>query len=176
MSLVFPKGAAGQGDVILIEVAVAHYGPFKFQDNVRPISPLIWVCILEEDTSLKKPFKVIIPHYLVGLSNEQLEHYEVHFAKASHSGFSFDLDGQLSYNFEKCITKAQFISNGNKDYGIPEIDHCCFYCLEANKTLDVSLLAGFCLTRIESSDSAVQKCRVHFIATYLLDTYVKVLL
>ena len=172
ISVKVPQGAVAEGEFIHIEVAVALYGPFVLQGITRQISPIIWVCIMEENALLKKPFQIIIPHCLVGLSDEQLQLHGVHFAKASHSNYYFDSYGQLRYKFEKCSMKPQFISSGDKTYAILETDHCCFYCLTANKTQKMSLDAGYSLTRIESF--AQHKSKVHFVATYFLDTCIQV--
>ena len=51
-----PKGAVNVDQKIHFEVAVAMHGPFKFPENTQPISPIVWLCLLEENTELLKPF------------------------------------------------------------------------------------------------------------------------
>ena len=46
-----------------IEVGVCLYGPFTFEGDCRPISPIVWLC-LQGNTDLKKPMTVTIPHVL----------------------------------------------------------------------------------------------------------------
>ena len=60
------------------------------------LSPILWLCLLEEDTELKKPFQVVLPHYLIGLSRERIKYHQVTFAKAHHSDYTF-VDDQMTY-------------------------------------------------------------------------------
>ena len=36
-----------RGEKIHFEVGVAIYGPFIFPKNTQPISPMLWLCLLE---------------------------------------------------------------------------------------------------------------------------------
>ena len=60
-TLRIPEGAVAEGEKVHLEVGVAMYGPFTFPDNTQPISPILWLCILEEDIELKKSFQVVLP-------------------------------------------------------------------------------------------------------------------
>ena len=103
ITLRIPEGAVAEGEKIHLEVGVAMYGPFTFPDNTQPISPILWLCILEEDAQLKKPFQIVLSHYLTGLSKERIEHHHVRFAKANHNDYTF-IDAQMSYEFHQCVT------------------------------------------------------------------------
>ena len=150
------------------------YGPFIFPENTQPISPILWLCILEEDVELNKPFQVILPHYLTGLSKGRIEYHKVGFAKADHNTYTF-VDNQLTYSFQHCITEPQVLhaSSGCRSYGVLMSKHCCFYCLLANKSYELAMDAGYCLIRIESFLSPLRN-EVHFSAIYFLDTCLKV--
>ena len=148
------------------------YGPFIFPENTQPISPFLWLCILEEGTELRKPFQVILPHYLTGLSRERIEQHQVRFVKASHSDFTF-VGNQMSYTFQNCDIKPLFASSGCKNYGILISKHCCFYCLDAKVTRELATDAGFCLVRIEHSPMR-RKDEIYFTIIYFLDTCLKV--
>ena len=167
-TLRIPEGAVAEGEKVHFEVGIAMYGPFIFPENTQPISPILWLCLLEEDVELKKPFQVILPHYLTGLSKERIEHHQVRFIKANHNDYTFKGD-QMSYKFWSCDTKPLFASNGNKSYGILISKHCCFLCLEANVTPELAMDAGYTLVRIESPLS-LGRNEVIFAATYFLDT------
>ena len=77
ITLRIPEGAVAEGEKVHFEVGVAMYGPFIFPENSQPISPILWLCLLEEDVELKKPFQVILPHYLTGLSEEKMEQHKI---------------------------------------------------------------------------------------------------
>ena len=85
ITLKIPEGTVAKGEKIHFEVGVAMYGPFIFPENTQPISPILWLCLLEEDVELKKPFQVILPHYLTGLSEDSMEQHKIRFVKANHS-------------------------------------------------------------------------------------------
>ena len=157
----FPTGAA-EGEKLQFGIGVAMYGPFKFVDNMRPISPILWLCPLDENvTKLKKPLQVILPHFLSG---DKVQNHGVEFAKANHRECA---DGCYTFN---SLCKPIFATTSNKSYGIVEIDHCCYLCLLANKSPQITKDAKYTLVRLES----VKSQEVHFCAIYRLDTCHKV--
>ena len=166
-TLRIPEGAVAEGEKIHFEVGVAMYGPFIFPENTQPISPILWLCVLEGDAQLRKPFQIILPHYLI--SNGRIEHHQVRFAKANHN----DYDTQISYRFHQCVTKPLLASTGYRSYGVLLSEHCCFYCLTANKSPELAYDAGYCLVRIESYISP-QRNEFYFAAIYFLDTCLRV--
>ena len=172
ITLRIPEGALADGEKVHFEVGVAMYGPFIFPENTQPISPILWLCLLEEDAELKKPFQVILPHYLTGLSRERIEHHQVGFAKANHIDYTF-VDNEISYKFQQCDAKLGFASSGYRNYGVLRSKHYCFYCLQANQTPELAMDAGYCLVRIESSLSPKWN-EIHFSIIFFLDTCLKV--
>ena len=172
ITLRIPKGAVAEGEKVHFEVGVAMYGPFIFPENTQPISPILWLCLLEEDAQLKKPFQVILPHYLTGLSKERIQYHQVGFAKANHSGYTFE-DNQMRYEFQHCDAKPLLPASGYRNYGVLISKHCCFYCLEAKLTPELAMDAGYCLVRIESCISP-QKYEFYFAGIYFLETCLRV--
>ena len=140
------------------------YGPFKFLDDIRPISPILWLCPLNEAINLHKPFQLILPHFLSG---DKIQDHHIVFAKANHGDYE-----ENHYSFYVCDTKPIFASTGSKSYGIIETNHCCFYCLETKRTPQIAKDAGYALVRVES----YLKQEVQFCAIYLLNTCLKVCL
>ena len=172
ITLRIPEGAVAEGEKIHFEVGVTMYGPFVFPENTQPISLILWLCILEGDAQLKKPFQIVLPHYLTGLSKERIEQYQVRFAKANHSDYTF-IDTQMSYKFHQCVTKPLLASTGYRNYGVLVSKHCCFYCLIAQKNQELAFNAGYCLVRIESCISP-QRNEFYFAAIYFLETCLRV--
>lgn len=153
------------------EIAVTMHGPFKFSDNFQPISPILWLC-LEEQRTLKKPLQVILPHFLPHLTREQAKKHNVVFAKASHTQDSSAGDRAV-YSFVPCDEQPRFASAGGKNFGILSTNHCCFYCLQAKQTHELTMESSYCLARIESFISQ-QRSEVHFAAVYCLPTCLRV--
>ena len=60
ITLKIPEGAVPTGKKIRFEIAVAMYGPFKFEKDMQPISPILWLCF-DKGVTLNKPFHVILP-------------------------------------------------------------------------------------------------------------------
>ena len=149
ITLRVPEGAVAEGEKVHFEVGVTMYGPFIFPENTQPISPILWLCLLEEHAQLRKPFQIVLPHYLTKVSKERMEYHQVEIAKANHNDYTF-IGYQMSYKFQDCNTKPLFASSGHKNYGILISKHCCFYCLKAKVTPELATDAGYTLAQIES--------------------------
>ena len=74
-----------------IEVGVMLTGPFVFPQNIRPISPIIWICIRNEAT-LCKPVEIILPHILK-LDTADSNKLGLRFMKANHRAPRVFADG-----------------------------------------------------------------------------------
>ena len=170
ISINIPEGAVSEGDIVHFEFGVTMFGPFKFVGSARPISPIVWVCLLEESYELKKPYQVILPHILTQLPSESLQYHQVKVTKAEHRFFSDD-EGNESYEFHPCGIKPIFGFIGHKSYAALESLHFCFYCLEANQTLELDKSIGYCLVRV-IQESIPNK--VYFLAIYFLETCLRV--
>ena len=129
ITLKVPKRAVAEGVEIHFEVAVAMYGPFKFSENVEPISPILWLCILEKNVVLNKPIEVKIPHALTHLSRDKIKRHKklISFAKADHNILTTDLDnGQKYYQFAKILDDhgwQSFEFKKPKGYGVLQTSH-----------------------------------------------------
>ena len=172
ITLRIPEGAVAEGEKIHFEIGVAMYGPFIFPDNTRPISPILWLCLLEESIVLKKPFQVVLPHYLTGLPKERVQYHQVGFAKANHKNVTF-VDAQTTFKFENSEIEPVLASSGCRSYGVLISKHCCLFCLKANHTPELAKDAGYCLTRIDSFLTP-QRNEVYFSVTYFLETCLRV--
>ena len=168
ITLRIPEGAV-QEEKVHLEIGVTMYGPFHFPENTRPISPVVWLCLVEEGAELQKPVHLILPHFLTKISNEQLYHHQVSFATANH-----DTDyvaNQNSYEFRNSDIKPLFASADERSYGILVSKHFCFSCLIANQTPELARDAGYGMVRIETSFTPYSKrSDIHFCAVYLLNT------
>ena len=170
ITLRIPEGAVPTGKKIQFEVAVAMYGHFKFEKDTQPISPILWLCF-DEGVTLNKPFHVILPHFLTGLTYEKAQYHQVVFTKAPHHKYSIE-DGQMKYSFQPCDSEPYFASCGGRNFGVLVTDHTCFYCLQANNTPELAMDAGYCLTRIEYLNQ--RHMEVTFTAVYCLRTCLRV--
>ena len=166
-----PEGAVAEGEKIHLEVGVATYGPFAFSENSRPISPILWLCILDKNVQLKREFMIILPHILTGLTThcQKLRDHQVTFAKANHDDYTSEEGKIMAYRFNQCEIQPLFASVEDKSYGILLSSHCCFYCIKAQQSPELARDAGYCLARIESLTS-----EIYFVASFFLKTCVMV--
>lgn len=167
-----PKGAVPMGKKISLEIAVTMYGPFYHSGDAQPISPIIWLCLLDEDITLTKPFEVVIPHFLTKLTREKVLLHEIGFAKAHHENYS--LNDDMHYHFLPCEENFLHASNKSRGYGILQTTHCCFYCIKSKKSPALASDASYCLVQYVSHSLGFQKTEIHFVAIYLLPTCMKV--
>ena len=163
-----PQGAVPKGETIQFEVAVTLIGPFKFSMGKRPISPILWLCT-QEDITFEKPIQIKMPHFLIGLSEEEKGKFKVNFAKGDHPDIGSSEASLPQVEFKPCQSKVQLIVNENGSYGILHTSHCCFFCMEAEHSSDLAMRAGYCLTRVEYQPSPSVQA-IHFCATFQLDT------
>ena len=159
-----PDGSTGR-----LEIGVCLYGPFEFDKNCRPISPILWLCLQGENTLFKKPAKVTLPHIFPDLSNEELASLGVRFAKANHVGVT-NASGERVYQFRWSAGKSFYYASGGKGYGTLETRHFCFICLKSGITKRSAKLKPrqYCLTSVQGPS------RLCIYATYFLRTCLKV--
>ena len=172
IALKIPEGAVAAGEKIHLEVGVAMFGPFSFPDGTQPISPILWLCPLEESIQLKKPLQIVLPHFLTSVTRDRLLYHQICLAKASHNNLTFH-DQQTYYEFQSYDATPLFAARGKKGYGMILIHHFCFYCLLAKQTPELATDAGYCLVRVESSLTP-QRTEIFFSVVYFLDTCLKV--
>ncbi len=85
-----PKGAIKKRTTVEIHIGFALHGPFKFPGDLRPVSPIVWLCSTPE-VKLRKPVEIMLPHYLdtsvtaLSKAPNSASRYSVQFLKASHS-------------------------------------------------------------------------------------------
>ena len=152
VTLRVPEGAVSKGEKVHFELGVSMYGPFGFPENTRPISPIIWVCLLEENYELQKMFEFYVPHFLTYLTEQRIQHLQIHLAKAYHKDVKEEdkkFNTNCGYNFHLLDSQPSFISKNGRDFAILTSKHCCFLCLLAPNTRKLAEAAGYCLVRIE---------------------------
>ena len=166
ITLIIPNGTVAEGEKVHFEVAVAMYGPFNFPDNTQPISPILWLCLMEESTELKKPFQVILPHCLTGLTKSRLHQQQVCFIKSCHE----DRDTEGHYNFSQCSSDDNyFLLDG---YGVLETNYFGLFSFAKLKNINQTDLS-YCLARVYLPPSP-PTYNFHFYALFNLPTHKKV--
>ena len=171
-----PEGAVADGETVHIEFAVAMYGPFHFPENTRPISPILWLCLMEKNAVLGKSPQIVLPHALDGLTKEKAEEYQVGFAKVHHNDYYTTASGQPIYTFQSLASENRllFSTIGERHYGLLQTSHFCYLCMTAehnNPTLEKDI--DYCLARIQVPITDIRHTAI-FCLSYHLPTCIEV--
>ena len=161
ITVCIPLGSLPEGTVISMKIGVNLYGAFRFPEDVRPISPILWLCA-DQNINFLKPLEVTLPHFLHCTNDEQCK--SLHFLKASHE----IIFGHFQFKFvDRAIFKPHI------SYGTLYTTHCCYLCIASNLTEEntpktkFALITAFLHTKQRS-------WRVYFCVTYLLHTCMQV--
>lgn len=121
-----PKNAIPIGQVAHIELAVTLHGPFMFPSNMRPISPILWLCT-QEDITFNSPIQVTLPHFLTDLNQHEITQLGVTFAKANHKVYLESKESQVMFKFSSCSGQPKFTTKQGQGFGSLETRHCFFF-------------------------------------------------
>ncbi len=151
-----------------IEVGIMLTGPFVFPQNIRPISPIIWICIRNEAT-LCKPVEITLPHFLKfdALDSNELG---LRFMKANHRAPRLFVDGSKKFVFSNIGNDDTVYFTSHR--GKLQTDHFCFLCIAAPDSRAICERASYCLTRVEpiTWNPSKQKQDIYFIVSYSIKT------
>lgn len=150
-----PPNAIPDGSTGYLEVGVCLYGPFTFEKDYRPISPILWLCLQGENTHLDEPVIVTLPHILPDLSEKELASSGVRFATANHDCIP-DASGERMYKFRPYRNiKTFYYSSMGKGYGVLQTRHFCYICLESKDPQTLAAMeakakrSGYCLAFVK---------------------------
>ena len=160
INLIIPDAAVSKGEIIHFELGITMLGPFKFYENARPISPIVWLCVLEEEYQLMAPFQVALPHYL---TRNKFKHHKVQFAKAEHKEH-IGKDESIQYSFHPCGSQPALDDRGR---AVLTSKHFCFYCLEKERTHEPESAISYCLAHVKTSPNEVVLLATYFVPTCL---------
>ena len=170
ITLRIPEGVVAEGEKVHFEVGVVMYGPFIFPGNTQPISPILWLHLLEEDLKLNKRFQLILPHCYAG---SVIPPDQIFLAIADHrssKNITSDKDGQPYY-----LLKLWETGIIDQMYGAIQTDLCNhIFCIVkhtkyGNWCQDIS----FSLARVDLPPSSTVQ-EFHFYGLFNLATHRKV--
>ena len=168
-SLTLPKGAISEKlGLISIQCGVIPYGPFgpfKYPDGIKPVSPIVWFCSTSS-LEFQKPVEITIPHCLDCDSEEDSQ--SLAFFKANHN--ASDRSPCTMFHFKEVEGTSSFPSN--TFHGTLQSKHLCFYCI-GSKDKEITNRANFYLITAEPK-CFQRRSRIYFCLTYLLKTCMQV--
>ena len=156
ISIHIPQGTLPVGSRMHVEVGSAMYDLFSFPPNMRPVSPIQWICP-QEDAGLCKPLKITLPHTVKYEDGTDLT-----FMKANHNNFSVAENGCKMFKFEE-MTQYEHIEFDEKCGSVYTTKFCSICiakditkpttyrywlsCIKRyNKELPMSLTLEYCAT------------------------------
>ena len=169
ITLRIPEGAVAEGEMVHFEVGVAMHGPFCRPENTQPISPILWLCHLEDEVKLNKSLELILPHCYAGsvMPPDQLT-----FAIADHTSLkdiAIDRDGQPYYLLK--LWKVGTNLYMDKMYGAIRTDLCShiFCIVKQTRCRHWCQDIGFSLARVDLQPSQTVH-EFHFYGLFNLAT------
>ena len=166
--LEIPAGAIPEGESITIDIGVALYGPFQYPEGLRPVSPVFWVCVRDQNHfQFLKPVKVTIPHCLNVECHDDIESLGLSFLKGDH-----EMNPQQMYQFQQA--EGDVLIEPLKKYGVILTTHFCSLCISCKDTMKLIEKAHFCLySVIPHVISPDEPSFAYFFITFLLKTCLK---
>ena len=162
--LEIPEGAIPKGESITIDIGVALQGPFQYPEDLRPVSPVFWVCVREQKNfQFLKPIKVTIPHFLHLENLSDIDSLGLTFLKGDH-----EMNSQQMYPFRQAEGDILFKPFGK--YGVLQTTHLCSQCV-GSKDMESLKTATFCLTSVLPNEiSFRQPSYAYFFITFMQPT------
>ena len=165
MTLIVPQGSVVVGEEIQIEVGITLYGPFNFPQSTRPISPILSLRLLEENT-LMRSFQVALCHILGELTELKTQHHRVHFCYSEHFR-SHD----PTYTFHP-LNSDDVDQSFKHSYGLITLNKFGILCITAADTRELQSEIGYRLTRVMSTSEL--KNEAYLCLSYDLQAYLQV--
>ena len=165
-SLEIPEGAIPEGERLAVDVGLALFGPFQFPEGLRPVSPVFWVCVRDNNKfNFPKPVAVTLPHFLDLENYEDIQSLGLTFLKADHKKNSQGL-----YNFQQTDEEIDF--KPSQTFGTLRTTHFCSLCIACRDRPDVLTRTRFCITSVLPKTATVGQKQIafFFITFYNLNT------
>ena len=171
-----PEGAVPEGSLLYLEVGMCLYGPFKFPNDLYPISPILMLCP-QTDTKLNQSIKVTLPHIMKDVTNENVEKFGIQVVKADHTGLVF---GDTCV-FDSVVGDSNPLVHNKegKGYVTFSLHHFCFVCIRTDHKFEDVECGGYCICPLlpVPRDSVFKSpCDIfyHLCVTYYMDPCFKV--
>ena len=163
LGLEIPPGAIPEGISITIDIGVALYGPFQYPEGLRPISPVFWICVRNQNFfQFLKPVKVTIPHFLNLENNDDIDSLSLAFLKGNH-----EMNTEKMYQFKQ--VERDMLIEPLKKYGVLQVTHFCSLCISSKFTKELIHKTLFCISALTPATITVTDSAYFFI-TFLLKT------
>ena len=165
-----PEDAIPEGKSIKIKIGVMLHGPFRFPQDIRPVSPIVCLCVEQQPFfRFSKFVEVILPHYLHLTSEKECRSPQLSFMKASHNPNQYG-----RYEFHQVSGETVF--QPHQHYATLFTHHFCFMCITEEITRDSTDRAEYCLIRVIPDPIPLSEpsWMAYFCVAFFLPTCIKV--
>lgn len=167
-SVRIPETAVPEGASITIEIGVMLSGPFQFPTDLKPVSPIVWLCVRnQENFEFVKPVQIILPHYLHIASQDDLNRLQLTFLKAKHA-----VSDNSLYQFTQAEGTATIEVQSTQ--GTLSTKHFCFLCIAAKLSPEDTDKVNYCLVQVQPCTLETSSWMVYFCVAYFLQTCIEV--
>ena len=169
--IIFPQGAVPEGVTVIIELDIMLNGPFNFPHNMKVVSPILWVCVVDyPNFQFQKPVTVTLPHFLDISCDSDIELLQPCFMKAGH-----DLEQAEQLKFRP-MDQSEAIYPAQGSSATVKTDHFCYLCIATNAPTPAirSKTRYYFASWVPKSLGEHQSWDVVFSVSYLLPTCIKV--
>lgn len=169
--IVFPQGAVPEGVTVTIELDIMLNGPFNFPDNVKVVSPILWVCVVDyPNFRFQKPVFVTLPHFLDLSCDSDIALLQPCFMKAGHRQ---EQSEQLTFH---PMDQSEAIYPALGSSATIKTDHFCYLCIATNAPTPAiqSKIRYYFASWVPNLSGECQSWDVVFSISYLLPTCIKV--
>ena len=170
-----PPGALSNEITAKIEFGVLIHGPFSFPPNMKPVSPIVWICS-QQTTIFQKPFELMLPHIFDNVCTPNVDEPELIFMKAQHHTYEMLTGDKKRFEFVPVDEAATCSFTSYR--AVLKSKHFCFYCVAAKQSRKLLEKARYCLTRVDpkpwlsnSPDTTIYFCVSYFMKTCLEVSY-----
>ena len=168
----FPKDAVPHlSPPIIVEVGVTLNGPFIFDENVRPVSPIVWISA--GGFTFKEEVEVTLHHFIdCGENTTDLVFYESVSSDSSgnHTGPAKE------FHFRSSPRQSMFKAHSSR--GIIHTTQLDFFmCICYRRPEQIAAQAQYCVVKVVPTAPCNRDGTVflkHFVLTYFLDTCIEV--
>lgn len=166
IGLKVPPEAVPEGDQVTIEIGVSLSCPIPFSSGIRPVSPMLSVCVVDNPSyQFLKPVEVRLPHCLDITTKEDASDLEVRFLKSGHNLFCFhEAEGKSTFQ-------------PGTHCGTLNTTHFCCFCIGANmKKANLTKISYRLIKVVPNCKQLTSSLRwkAHYCVTYFLPTCLRV--
>ena len=148
--IMIPPGAVKSRVGVTVGVTFAGLGPFEFPPKMKPVSPLLFICMGRSKFTFQKPVEITLPHCVRSTFGRQRN---LQFLKAGHR-----MTNENTFSFE--ATEGDTIFSTDNRTGTIHTNHFCLLCIAENMGSEEISDAEYVLVKVVPKPLTTGECDV----------------